>query len=123
MGGMQLVLVRSMAFGGRSELLVTSCVVRYVRRNMGKEGQSKARPHTALQRQTRYFGRSGSIGKSPVSFPFAFLKIAQLIPLLHGSGSVPYFFARTAVTHDLCDFIIELRPSSTSAGLSENIKR
>lgn len=45
------------------------------------------------------------------------------MPLFRGSGSVPYFLARTAITHELYDFIIELRPSSTSAGLAENIKR
>ena len=74
MGGMQLVLMRSMAFGGRNEPLVTSCIVKFARQNMGKEGQSKAQPHTALQRQTKYFGRSGSIGKFPVSFLFVLLK-------------------------------------------------
>jgi len=90
---------------------------------MGKEGQSKAQPNTALRQQTRYFGGGGSIGKSPVSFLFAFPWTARLMPLLSGSGSVPYFLARTAVTHELFDFLIELRPSSTSAGLAENIKR
>lgn len=88
---------------------------------MGKEGQSKVQPNTASLRQTRYFGRGGSIGKSPVSFLFVFLKITQL--MLCGSENVPYFLARAAVTHELYDFIIELRPSSTSAGLAENIKR
>lgn len=38
-------------------------------------------------------------------------------------GSIPHFFKRSAVTHDLFDMIVELRQSSTSAGLAENIKR
>jgi hypothetical protein len=31
--------------------------------------------------------------------------------------------SRSAVTHELFDLVIELRPSSTSAGLEEHIKR
>ena len=31
--------------------------------------------------------------------------------------------SRSAVTHELFNLVIELRPSSTSAGLEENIKR
>lgn len=38
-------------------------------------------------------------------------------------GSIPHFLKRAAVTHELYDLIVELRPSSTSAGLSEHIKR
>jgi hypothetical protein len=78
MGGTQLVLVRSMAFEGRSGLLVTSCVASYARRNMGKGGQSRAKHNTASQQQASYFGRGGSIGKSPVSIPICVLKIEQL---------------------------------------------
>lgn len=83
MDGMQLVLVRSMAFGRKSERLVISCVVRRARRNMVREGQNKAQPNTVSQQQTRYFGRGGSIGKSPVSFLFVSSKIGQLMPLLY----------------------------------------
>ncbi|TFY73336.1 hypothetical protein EWM64_g10676, partial [Hericium alpestre] len=36
---------------------------------------------------------------------------------------LPVFFHRCAVTHDLLDLIVELRLSSTSAGLAENIKQ
>lgn len=36
---------------------------------------------------------------------------------------MPYFLSCAAVTRDLFDFLLELRPSSTSGGLSENIKR
>ncbi|KIM89482.1 hypothetical protein PILCRDRAFT_2691 [Piloderma croceum F 1598] len=35
---------------------------------------------------------------------------------------IPYFLKRCALTRELFDMIIELRPSSTSAGLAENIK-
>jgi hypothetical protein len=38
-------------------------------------------------------------------------------------GSIPYFLKRAAVTHELFDLIIELRPNTTSGGLAENIKR
>ncbi|KAF8959245.1 hypothetical protein BDZ97DRAFT_1667389 [Flammula alnicola] len=37
--------------------------------------------------------------------------------------NIPYFLKRAAVTHELFDLIVELRPSSTSAGLAENLKR
>ena len=58
---------------------------------MGKEGRSKAQPGTALQQQTRYFGRGGSIGRSPVSFLFVFLKIAQVIPCFMKQEVYPTF--------------------------------
>jgi acetoacetate decarboxylase len=38
-------------------------------------------------------------------------------------GEIPYFLKRCAITRELYDLIVELRPSSTSAGLAENIKR
>jgi hypothetical protein len=37
-------------------------------------------------------------------------------------GGIPYFFSRCTVSRDLFDLIIELRPSSTPGGLTENIK-
>ncbi|KAF8973795.1 hypothetical protein BDZ97DRAFT_1912253 [Flammula alnicola] len=37
--------------------------------------------------------------------------------------NIPYFLKRAAVTHELFDLIVELRPSSTSAGLAENLKQ
>ncbi|KAF8173269.1 hypothetical protein BJ912DRAFT_1065323 [Pholiota molesta] len=37
--------------------------------------------------------------------------------------SIPYFLKRAAVTHELFDMIIELRTSSTSAGIAENLKQ
>jgi hypothetical protein len=43
------------------------------------------------------------------------------VPLI--LGDMPRFFLRCAVTRDLYDLIIELRPSTTSGGLAENIKR
>ncbi|KAJ7081764.1 hypothetical protein B0H15DRAFT_912552, partial [Mycena belliarum] len=36
---------------------------------------------------------------------------------------IPFFFSRCAISRDLFDLIIELRPSSTSGGLAENIKQ
>ena len=41
----------------------------------------------------------------------------------HVLGGVPYFMKCCAITRELYDLIVELRPSSTSAGLAENIKR
>ena len=38
-------------------------------------------------------------------------------------GGIPYFFKRCAVSRELFDLIVELRPSVTAGGLSENIKR
>jgi hypothetical protein len=39
------------------------------------------------------------------------------------SDGVPHFFKRCAVTRELFNMIIELRPSLTSGGLSEHVKR
>ncbi|KAF7796643.1 hypothetical protein EIP86_007825 [Pleurotus ostreatoroseus] len=36
---------------------------------------------------------------------------------------VPIFFYRAAVSRDLYDYLIEMRPSTTSAGLAENVRR
>jgi len=38
-------------------------------------------------------------------------------------GTIPHFFKRCAMTRELLDLVIELRPSHTSMGLAENIKR
>ncbi len=38
-------------------------------------------------------------------------------------GDIPIFFARSGLTRELFDLIIEFRPTSTSGGLSERIKR
>lgn len=38
------------------------------------------------------------------------------------TGGVPIFFKRCAVTRELFDLLVELRPSSTSGGLQENVK-
>jgi hypothetical protein len=42
---------------------------------------------------------------------------------LNLAGGIPRFFSHCAVTRDLHDMIVELRPSTTSGGLAENIKR
>jgi hypothetical protein len=39
------------------------------------------------------------------------------------AGGMPCFFSHCAVTRELHDMIVELRPSTTSGGLAENIKR
>lgn len=57
------------------------------------------------------------------STSFALLNKISLRAFYDLSGSIPYFLKRSAVTHELFDLIIELRPSSTSAGLAENLKR
>jgi len=38
-------------------------------------------------------------------------------------GGVPIFFPRCGLTRELFDLIVEIRPSMTSGGLAENIKR
>ncbi|GBE82885.1 hypothetical protein SCP_0412720 [Sparassis crispa] len=38
-------------------------------------------------------------------------------------SSIPYFLRRCAVTRELFDLIVELRPSTTSAGLAENVRQ
>jgi hypothetical protein len=42
---------------------------------------------------------------------------------LSSDGVPHFFFKRCAVTRDLFNMIIELRPSLTSGGLSEHVKR
>jgi hypothetical protein len=39
------------------------------------------------------------------------------------AGGLPIFFYRCALTRDLFDLLVELRPSSTSAGLEERVRR
>lgn len=39
------------------------------------------------------------------------------------TGGMPIFFHRCGLTHELFDLIIEIRPSSTSGGIVEQIKR
>jgi hypothetical protein len=39
------------------------------------------------------------------------------------AGDVPHFLTRCAVTRELFDLIIEIRPTTTSTGLAENIQR
>ena len=34
-------------------------------------------------------------------------------------GTVPHFMSRSAIAHDLFDLIIEIQPSTTSAGFEE----
>ena len=41
---------------------------------------------------------------------------------IHLLVGIPHFLTRCAVTRELYDIIIELRPSLTSGGLAENIK-
>lgn len=41
----------------------------------------------------------------------------------YSTGGIPHFTASGALTRDLYNMIIELRPSTTSAGLAERIKR
>jgi hypothetical protein len=42
---------------------------------------------------------------------------------IHTIGGIPYFFKRCALTRDLFDLVVEVRPSMTSAGLAEHVKR
>jgi hypothetical protein len=39
------------------------------------------------------------------------------------TGGVPIFFQRCGITRDLFNLVIEVRPSTTSAGLAEHVKR
>ncbi len=52
-------------------------------------------------------------------FPLIFLTAANI----NVSGTIPHFFQRCALTRELYDMIIEIRPTVTSGGLAENIKR
>ena len=39
------------------------------------------------------------------------------------AGGIPIFFSRSAVTRDLFDLIVELRPHTTSGRVAETVKR
>jgi hypothetical protein len=68
----------------------------------------------------RNFGIDGSIGKYHVRrFPL----LSNTSPLIFFAGGIPYFLYRSALTRELYDFIVELRPSTTSGKLADNIKR
>ncbi|KAJ6502910.1 hypothetical protein C8R47DRAFT_1251855 [Mycena vitilis] len=45
------------------------------------------------------------------------------VQLIYPAGGIPYFFYRCALTRDLFDTIVELRPSTTSGKLAENFKQ
>jgi hypothetical protein len=74
----------------------------------------------ALQQRILSSGIHGSTGKFHVIAKQIILLPKKLI--IHASGTIPQFFKRCAVTQDLFDFIIELHPSETSAGLANHIK-
>ena len=38
-------------------------------------------------------------------------------------GEIPIFYKRCALTRELFNLVVELRPSMTSAGLAEQLKR
>jgi hypothetical protein len=72
----------------------------------------------ASPRQTEHSGKNGSTGQFPVRRTSHNRDRNSLI-----LDDIPYFFKRCAVTHELFSLIVELRPSTTSMGLAENIKR
>ncbi len=58
------------------------------------------------------------------AIPRVYLILIACIPVLtHFAGGIPIFFSRSGLTRELFDLIVELRPTSTSGGLSEHIKR
>jgi hypothetical protein len=76
---------------------------------------------TVLQLQTSSFGKTKSTGRYRVS-DGKHGQYSKDSPDLY-TGGIPRFFKRCAVTRELYDLIIELRPSMTSAGLAEHFKR
>jgi hypothetical protein len=75
---------------------------------------------TVLQLPMSSFGKTRSTGRYRISDS----EHGQFkdSPNLY-TGGIPRFFKRCAVTRELYDLIIELRPSMTSAGLAEHFKR
>ena len=55
--------------------------------------------------------------------PRTFKISTKLTITYHFLGGIPYFLKRCAVTRELFDLVIEMRPSMTAKGLSEHIKR
>jgi len=72
--------------------------------------------------EQNFLGKVGTLEDSPL-VRFSFPARTQSLTTFMGLGTVPLFMSRSAVTHELFDLVIELRPSSTSAGLEEHIKR
>src|SRR5215471_15940914 len=111
----------SMEFMWRRGRWDSSYVAKIVRRRELRKVTKWARvPNSVLRRRTRSSGQSGSIGRYQVCQPFRPHSVALTDDLLDG---MPHFFKRCAVTRDLFNLIIEFRPSLTSGGLSEHIKR
>lgn len=79
--------------------------------------------NTAGRQRTHCSGSARSTGNCQVrGAPYSELN-CLVLTIPQSSLGVPRFFRRCALTADLFDLIIELRPSTTAAGLSENIKR
>jgi hypothetical protein len=47
----------------------------------------------------------------------------QHLPTLGHVGGIPIFYRRCGLTRELFDLLVELRPSTTSAGLAEHVRR
>ena len=85
-----------------------------------KAAGDKGRCSIAQQQQTLSSGQGKITGRFQASvIPHCTVDLSMAHSYIEG---MPYFLSRAAVTRDLFDFLLELRPSSTSRGLSENIK-
>jgi hypothetical protein len=123
MDGTQQVVVMFLVSKEMSAPLGFSFDARTASPSMGRVVPSLVHKHqdTVSQQQTNAFGRTGSTGGYHVStLTLKFLKDSCLCKK---SGNIPYFTSRAALTHELFHLVIELRPSTTAMGLSENIKR
>jgi hypothetical protein len=61
----------------------------------------------------------GTLGYTPL----VQIYVLTSVNLPASPGTIPHFFKRCAMTRDLLDLVIELRPLHTSMGLAESIKR
>jgi hypothetical protein len=99
------------------QLICRQCEIRYshAKDNIGGENRSycfattnptfwQKWEHWKIPRKKSHLHISANIHRIPV-------------------GNIPHFFKRCAVTHELFNMVIEMRLSSTSKGLAENIKR
>lgn len=81
----------------------------------------RGRCSIAWQQQTLSSGQGKITGRFQASvIPHCTIDLSMAHSYIEG---MPYFLSCAAVMQDLFDFLLELRPSSTSGGLSENIKR
>lgn len=108
--GSQLALARSSACAIPKRPSRISCAAKFA---------SKPDVSTAGPQHRRHSGSDGTHGAYLVRVRF----VSWPHTLMFRAGGIPIFTSRSAVTRDVFDFVIELRPFTTSGRLEEMFTR